>query len=186
MIANIAALTHSRPSPRLQATQRPPVVAISASHHITTSTYTTTMSTPSLNPTSPPKPNGRPIKINKLRKVIVLKLSLTFLLNSYPSQCHDRISNPSRHRRWPRRRTTSPPLLLSLKPPRPTRPPSPIQHQCLIPINQQQMKLRRRLAQRVPSPDRKEDLAWARIACPSHEASLVQKRNLDCKSSSPS
>ena len=76
---------HSRPSPRLQAPQRPPVVdnfSVSPHHHIHLTTIT--MSTPSLNPTSPPAPNGRSIKINKLRKVIVLKLQPDLLAQFLP------------------------------------------------------------------------------------------------------
>jgi hypothetical protein len=75
---------HSRPSPRLQATQRPPVAgnfSVSPHHHIH---LTTTMSTPSLNSTSSPTLNGRSIKINKLRKVIVLKLQPDVLAQFLP------------------------------------------------------------------------------------------------------
>ena len=76
---------HSRPSPRLQATQRPPVVGnFSVSPHQHIHLTTTTMSTPSLNTTSPPTPNGRSIKINKLRKVIVLKLQPDLLAQFLP------------------------------------------------------------------------------------------------------
>src|SRR2546423_12237626 len=60
-------------------------------------------------------------------------------------------------------------------------PLNPTRHQCPIPIKLQQKNTQRRVLRKVLSQVRKEGLVRDLRAWPNHEASLVQRRNPDCK-----